>query len=94
MKTFKRTMLRVFFAVEICVFVGVYLFGPGGLQAMIALERENRQLDAEIMHLKDEVADWEQKIVLWQSDDFYKEKVAREQLQMARAGDEIFYIDG
>jgi len=28
----------------------------------------------------------------WQTDDFFKEKVAREQLQMARKGDELFYI--
>ena len=93
MKTFKRTMLRVFFAVEVCVFVGVYLFGPGGLQAMVQLEKENKQLDAEIVQLQAEVDQWRQNIALWESDDFYKEKVAREQLQMAKAGDEIFYLE-
>lgn len=92
MKTFKRTMLRIFFAVEVCVFVGVYLFGPSGLQAMRQLKQENQQLDAEIVQMQQEISDWEQKIALWESDDFYKEKVAREQLQMARVGDEIFYL--
>ena len=93
MKTFKRTMLRVFFAIEVCVFVGVYLFGPGGLQTMVRLENENKELDGQINELRTEVQSWEHKIALWQSDDFYKEKIAREQLQMARSGDQIFYME-
>jgi len=92
MKTFKRTMLRVFFAIEVCVFAGVYLFGPSGLQTMVRLSKENDQLALEIFDLQGQVSDWQQKIALWQSDDFYKEKIAREQLQMARRGDEIFYL--
>ena len=92
MKTFKRTMLRVFFAVEIFVFIGAYLFGPSGLQAMRQLEKENKKLDFEIVQLQEEVDSWEKKITLWKSDDFYKEKVAREHLQMVKAGDEIFYL--
>jgi hypothetical protein len=42
--------------------------------------------------MKDEIEQLEQEIYAWQTDDFYKEKVAREQLQMARKGDELFYI--
>lgn len=92
MKTFKRTMLRVFFAVEVCVFVGVYLFGPSGLQTMVRLERENSHLDDEICQIQADLDGWKDKIAVWQSDDFYKEKIAREQLQMARSGDEVFYL--
>lgn len=93
MRTFKRTMLRVFFALEVSVFVGVYLFGPSGLQTMLRLEHENVELDQEIEKLQVEVGSWEQKIIVWKGDDFYKEKIAREQLQMARSGDEIFYLN-
>ena len=92
MKTVKRTLLRLFFGLEVCVFVGVYLFGPSGLQTIVRLKRENRQLDQEIEELQARVAVAEQKLAVWQSDDFYKEKIAREQLQMARKGDEIFYL--
>ena len=92
MKTVKRTLLRLFFGLEVCVFVGVYLFGPSGLQTIVRLKRENRQLDQEIEQLQVRVAVAEQKLAVWQSDDFYKEKIAREQLQMARKGDEIFYL--
>lgn len=92
MKTVKRTLLRLFFGLEVCVFVGVYLFGPSGLQTIVRLKHENRQLDQEIEQLQARVAVAEQKLAVWQSDDFYKEKIAREQLQMARKGDEIFYL--
>jgi len=92
MKTFKRTMLRVFFGMEIAIFIGVYLFGPSGFQTMIRLENENKKLDAEVSLLQKNMDEWERKIVVWQSDDFYKEKIAREQLQMARSGDEIFHL--
>lgn len=93
MRTFKRTMLRVFFALEVFIFIGVYLFGPSGLQTMLRLEHENAELGREIEVLQTEVGSWEQKIVVWKADDFYKEKIAREQLQMARVGDEIFYLN-
>jgi len=92
MKRVKRTLLRLFFGLEVCVFVGVYLFGPSGLQSIVRLERENKQLDQEIEQLQARVAVAEQKLTVWQSDDFYKEKIAREQLQMARKGDEVFYL--
>ena len=93
MKTFKHIMLRVFFALEVSVFIGVYLFGPNGWQTMLRLECENAELSQEINGLQAEVGLWEKKIVVWKADDFYKEKIAREQLQMARAGDEIFYLN-
>lgn len=92
MRTFKRTMLRIFFVLEVFVFVGVYFLGPSGFQTMIRLERENQEIEKEINGLSDSVISWEQKILVWQSDDFYKEKIAREQLQMARSGDEVFYL--
>jgi cell division protein FtsB len=35
----------------------------------------------------------QKKIARWSADPFYKEKIAREQLHLARANDEIFYIN-
>lgn len=93
MKTFKQTVLRVFFALEVSVFAGVYLFGPNGLQSMVLLERENNDLDHDIERLLAEVSTCENKLVSCKADDFYKEKIAREQLQMAREGDEVFLIE-
>jgi cell division protein FtsB len=92
MKTVKQTILRVFFALEMCVFLGLYLFGPSGFQSIIVLERENAELKFEIERLDEQTDQCRQKIAACQADSFYKEKIAREQLQMAREGDEVFLI--
>ena len=92
-KIYKKTIVRLFFLIEVIIFVGVYLFGANGLQYLIRLQNENNQLKNEIVDLQKEVKIVEQEIVSWQSDDFFKEKIAREQLQMARKGDEIYLVD-
>ena len=46
------------------------------------------------MQLKNEIAQLEKEMYAWQTDDFYKEKIAREQLQMARKGDELVLYRG
>ena len=92
MKTFKHAMLRIFFMIELCVFVGVYLFGPSGLQMMLRLEQENEHLANKLERLAHEVEDWEKKVEVLRSGDFYKEQIARQQLQMARPGDEIYLM--
>lgn len=93
MKTFKKSALRVFFILEVTVFAGVYLFGPNGLQTMVLLEQENGDQDNEIVRLLAEVVSCEHKIAEYKADDFFKEKIAREQLQMARDGDEVYLIE-
>jgi cell division protein FtsB len=50
------------------------------------------RVEQDILVLKKEVQDLQEELVAWQTDPFYKEKVAREQLQMARPGEELFYI--
>jgi len=92
MKEIKRRILRIFFVLEICVFIGVYAFGPHGIQHLRQLSHENEQLEREVQALKIEVSELEQKIVQWNTHSFYKEKIAREQLQMAYKNEEIYYL--
>ena len=92
MKEFKRSALRVFFCIEILVFVGIYFFGVHGIQALMRLQEENVCLEREIVALKAGVAELESDIHVWNSQPFYKEKIAREQLQMARSGDTVYYV--
>jgi len=92
MKIYKRTIFRLFFFIEVAIFVGVYIFGGNGMQYSHRLECENEELFAEVSALKKEVGQIEQQIVHWESDDFYKEKVAREKLQMARKNDQIYFV--
>ena len=93
MQLSKRTFLRVFFGIEIVIFCCMYLFGAQGIRVLRQLSRENKNLDHEIQQLHDHVGVLEKKIASWESDSFYKEKIARERLHMAHKQDVIFYTD-
>lgn len=88
----KQIAIRVLLAIEMIVFGYVYMYGKNGMQVLHKQKKVVAQLQSTVDQLKKEIAVVESEIELWQTDDFYKEKVAREQLQMARKGDEIFYI--
>jgi len=91
-KQVKRAIARGIFIGEVAIFSWLYFLGPHGLQAVQHLFKENEQeaadcsaLEREVVQLRTIVADWSVK-------PFYKEKIAREQLQMARPGDRIYRI--
>jgi cell division protein FtsB len=88
----KKAAMRLFLILEMVAFGYLYIAGKNGMQslgnqrsAVVVMEHKIAQLNTEVVSL-------EKEIYVWQTDDFYKEKVAREQLQMARKGDELFYI--
>lgn len=93
MKELKRRLLRMFFGVELLFFAGVYTYGPHGLNVWHTLQQENGQITNQINALKADVALLEHDIVAYNKHPFYKEKIAREQLQMARKGDTIYYTN-
>ncbi len=87
----KRLALRLFLFVEVMVFGWLYYYGARGVTSVRELKLENQEIAARIFELQEEIEDVDRKIVAWQTDPFFKEKIAREQLQMARA-DEIIYF--
>jgi cell division protein FtsB len=91
-KLIKQYIFQVFFLSEVLLILLVYIFGRYGLPALWSLKKENKLISQEIAHLSQEVARLENKCKEWQDYPFYKEKIAREHLQMARDGDYIFYI--
>ena len=91
-KLLKKRTMRIFFMVEVVSFLGLYFFGAGGIQYLTKLQEEQIEIDTQLKTVHDEVAILNEQIEKWKSTPFYKEKIAREQLQMARAGDEIYYI--
>jgi len=93
MKIYKKTILRFFFVVEIAIFLGVYFFGGNGLQYLNRLKNENNVIKYKVLALENEICTLEKDIRDWNTSDFYKEKVAREQLQMAKHGDIIYFVD-
>lgn len=88
----KKLCLRLLLVVEMVGFGYLYFFGNNGMQTLEKQRATVVGLQKNIVVLKGEIDQLEHEIYAWQTDDFYKEKVAREQLQMARKGDEIFYI--
>lgn len=90
MKETKRALLRIFFVVEMVICTLFYLFGTHGVQALQRMAQKNAALAQDVQALRTTVARIELDIELWQANDFYKEKKAREQLQMADAHDIIY----
>ena len=89
---FKKMFMKVLLLFEMAAFGHIYFFGNNGIKVLQEQKNGVIELKHAITQLDDEVAQLEKEIHAWQTDDFYKEKVAREQLQMARKGDELFYI--
>ncbi len=83
-------MIRTFFTIEIALFSLFYYFGAHGLKEVFALKKENRIIDEQIEKVKGEITHLESEILVWQTDSFYKEKLAREKLHMAKKDEEIY----
>lgn len=56
------------------------------------MRQHNKDLEVAIARLHSEVDDLQSSIADWQTYPFYREKYARERLQMAHKGDEIYLI--
>lgn len=90
--TTKKKLLRIVFAAEVILFFGYYFCGSQGLQHMWRLQAENNEFEQNLAQLITEITALEQQIHAWNTQPFYKEKMAREQLQMACAGEQIYYL--
>jgi len=88
----KRIFMKVLLLLEMAAFGHIYFFGANGIKVLQNQKRGVAELQKNIVSLNGEVVQLEKEIYAWQTNDFYKEKIAREQLQMARKGDELFYI--
>ena len=89
----KRTMLRLLFSAELFVFAWFYYYGSHGLHTVYDLREENVTLEHEIVAMKDALTAQEAEVVCWQTDPFYKEKLAREQLHMAKEGEQVYLYE-
>ena len=88
-----RTLFYFVFVTEVVCFVALFIFGPNGIAKISTLQQENRQVECKIEDLKIELIQLEKQIDDWYQHSFLKEKIARQELQMARDGDEIYLIN-
>lgn len=87
----KRLWLRLFFTVEVVCFFGFYFFGAQGVINLLHRKKYNQQLVQEKIKLQESLKELELSVNAWQTDSFLKEKIAREQLYMARP-EELVYV--
>lgn len=92
MKKIYAYILYVVLGVEVALFAVFYVRGPQGLQALHGMHTEEVTMRENVDQLRTQVATLKQEIENWQKHPFHKEKIAREQLQMARPDDEVFYL--
>jgi cell division protein FtsB len=88
----KKAFMRLLLMAEMTALGYLYFFSTNGIEALQKQRAVVTHLEKNVVELKKEIEHLEQEMHAWQTDDFYKEKIAREQLQMARKGDELFYI--
>lgn len=92
MKLSKQQVGRCAFLVELLVFTGYYCLGTGGLIALMHTKKEIAGIRAEVELLQSEIHHLENTIAMQKKHPFFKEKIAREQLQMAHANEEIYIV--
>lgn len=88
----KRLLMRILLCVEMCIFGYLYVCGKNGLQLLTHKKQELVHLENQCAALQQDISLLQSDIYAWQTNDFYKEKIAREQLQMARKDDKLFYV--
>lgn len=81
----------IFYAILLFFSLG-FVFGHNGVWTAIGLKRTNARLQAEIVELQHKNQQLVIDIKNWQQYPFYKEQLAREQLQLAYPGDIIYYV--
>jgi len=91
-KNLKKLILRILLVLELFVFGFTYLFGKNGIVYLLKLKQENCKTVSEINELKTEIDQLQGEINQLKNDKFYKEKIARENLQLAHKDDQIYYI--
>ncbi len=87
---YRRALILL--GVALSVLAGNAIFGKGGLRALLEARRENQGIEQEIERLEEENRQLEGEIQGLRSDPAAIEKLAREQMQMAKPGEIIFTL--
>ena len=82
---------QLFLTIQVIGLIYVYKEGKNGLQSVHTLQHEVEQVAQQVTERNKEIAALQNEIVSWKTYPFYKEKIAREHLHMARKGDVVYY---
>ena len=89
----KQLVARLFLCGEIVLLIVFYWWGLQDRVYYRQLCHDNECLEKERLIILAEIVGLQKQVVLWQRSPFFKEKIAREKLQMARKNDHIYYVE-
>ena len=92
MKDFKKIFARSALVFEFLLFFYFYLFGSYGLKSIKIYQNDIKILQDKILNIEIDIKNIKDQLDDLNNFPYYKEKVARDELQMALKTDEI-YID-
>ncbi|MCL4229181.1 septum formation initiator family protein [Candidatus Dependentiae bacterium] len=84
-------IIRYLLYTEMIVLGVFYIGSPHGVQSVTRLAHECEDVEQQVLNVKRDIATLELEVDQWESEPFYKEKIAREQLQMARKNEVIYH---
>jgi len=84
-------LVRALLIIHAAALTYLFWWGPRGWRDVEAMCGKLGCINQEVTAKKTIVAQLEQEESQWQTDLFNKERIAREELQMARAGDTVYY---
>ncbi|MFA6065842.1 MAG: septum formation initiator family protein [Candidatus Babeliaceae bacterium] len=92
MVVYKKFIIPLFLLVEIIFFGVYYVYAPHGLSYLIKFSQENNDMRMTMRDIQHDI-----EVLTGQVQDsttfaYYKEKIAREQLQMMLPNEQVFYI--
>lgn len=90
MRNISRVICYFLYAEMIALGV-FYIWSPHGVQSVTRLVHECEEVEQQVFNVKRDIATLELEVDQWESEPFYKEKIAREQLQMARKHEVIYH---
>lgn len=88
----KNLLLKIILLIEISIFAFFYILGPNSIKIVYNLNEQNNRLLSKIDKLNLEIENLELQMKLFNNNSFYKEKIARELLQMAHKKEEIYIL--
>lgn len=89
----KKQIVRIAFVVQLACYTIWYIWGDNGLQTLARMAKENEKMRAANTQLEQELDQLTNRIALLKYDSFYAEAIARQQLQMARSDETVYFID-
>lgn len=90
MKETKKFALRLFTGAQIVVVTFLYLCSSSGMRAIEHADSQNRELAEEVKQVEAEIASLSRELDERRNNPFYKESIARKELQMAYPNEMIY----